>query len=105
MSDWKPVPNDKKLGGWEPVFQPALSGPYIYVPGAGGTLYKLDQNNGKVVAQINPFGTVDPSVFVAGGVTADNSGNIYYNVIQLDLNNPWTNDVLSSYLSKGESGQ
>ncbi len=100
VSDWKPVPNDKKLGGWEPVFQPALSGPYIYVPGAGGTLYKLDQNNGKVVAQINPFGTVDPSVFVAGGVTADNSGNIYYNVIQLDLNNPWTNDVLSSYLVK-----
>ena len=35
VSDWKPEPLD--LAGWEPVFQPAISGHDIYVPGLGGT--------------------------------------------------------------------
>jgi len=71
-TDWKPVPNDNSLGGWEPLFQPALAGHYIYVPGAGGTLYRLNQSDGTVLSQINPFGgSVDPTKFVAGGLTAD----------------------------------
>jgi hypothetical protein len=106
-SDWVPEPNSgtsptkSSLGGWEPQFQPALAGTYVYVPGAGGTLYQLNQSDGSVAAHINPFsGGVDPSKFVAGGLAADNAGNIYYNVIQIDLAWPWDNDVINSWLIK-----
>ena len=105
-SDWTPVPNSgtapasRTLGGWEPLFQPALAGAYIYVPGAGGTVYKLRQHDGKVVSQINPFGTVNPHIFVAGPLTADDSGNIYYHAIRLLLASPWESDVVNSWLVK-----
>jgi hypothetical protein len=105
-SDWKPVPNSgsspskKSLGGWEPLFQPALSGSHIYVPGTGGTIYQLNQSNGSVVAQINPFGTVDPSKVVFGPLTADAAGNIYYNVVQVHLDWPWDQDAVNAWLVK-----
>jgi hypothetical protein len=105
-SDWKPVPNSGTapskhgLGGWEPMFQPALAGQFVYVPGSAGTLYKLNQSDGSVVAQINPFGTLDASRFVAGGLAADDSGNIYYSVMQVNLAWPWDLDVVNSWLVK-----
>jgi len=100
-TDWNPVPNDYALGGWEPLFQPALAGTYVYVPGAGGTIYQLDQTTGVVLQQINPFGTSeDPTKFVSGGLTADNQGNIYYNVMQLVLTWPWNSDVVNAWLVK-----
>ena len=106
-TDWTPPPNSgtspskRSLGGWEPQFQPALAGTYVYVPGDGGTLYKLNQSDGSVVSQINPFsGGIDSSKFVAGGLAADNSGNIYYNVIQVNLAWPWDMDVMNSWLVK-----
>ncbi|MGA8763440.1 MAG: Ig-like domain-containing protein [Candidatus Sulfotelmatobacter sp.] len=106
-SDWTPPPNSGtaptkiSLGGWEPVFQPTLAGAFIYVPGAGGTVYQLNQSDGSVVMQINPFGGgIDPSKFVAGGLTADDFGNIYYNVIQVNLAWPWNVDVTNSWLVK-----
>ncbi len=104
-TDWTPVPNDYTLGGWEPLFQPVLAATYIYVPGGGGTLYQLDQATGVVLQQINPFGsTEDPTKFVAGGLTADNLGNIYYNVIQVVLASPWTSNVVNSWLVKLSAG-
>ena len=105
-SDWKPIPNSgtapskRSLGGWEPMFQPALSGQFVYVPGAAGTLYKLNQSDGSVVSQINPFGTLDTSRIVFGGLTADNSGSIYYNVVQVNLAWPWDMDAVNSWLVK-----
>jgi hypothetical protein len=109
-SDWVPVPNVgtspsiHSLGGWEPMFQPALSGQYIYVPGGGGTIYQLNQSNGSLVTQINPFGTTeDPTKFVSGGVTVDNSGNIYYNVIQVNTAWPWDMNALNSWLVQVQS--
>ncbi len=105
-TDWKPVPNSgtepstRTLGGWEPLFQPALAGAYVYVPGAGGTVYKVNQSDGKIVSQINPFGTVDPSIFVAGPLTVDNARNIYYNAVQMVLAWPWESDVVNSWLVK-----
>jgi Bacterial Ig-like domain (group 3) len=99
VTDWTPVPNDYTLGGWEPLFQPALALTYVYVPGAGGTVYQLDQMTGMVLQQINPFGTEeDPTKFVAGGLTADNQGNIYYNVIQVVLAWPWDSNVVNSWI-------
>jgi len=105
-TDWKPVPNsgltpsNRTLGGWEPLFQPVLGGPYIYVPGADGTVYKLNQSNGRVVSHINPFSTVDPRVFVFGPLTADSAGNIYYSAIQVDLTSPWQKDAENSWVIK-----
>src|SRR5437588_5709778 len=57
QSDWKPAPYGTLLlgPGWEPVFHAALTGSFVYVPGAGGTVYKLNKSNGTVVAHINPF--------------------------------------------------
>jgi len=100
-SDWTPVPNDYTLGGWEPLFQPVLASTYVYVPGGGGTIYQLDQLTGAVLQQINPFGTTeDPTKFVSGGLTADNQGNIYYNVMQVVLAWPWDSDVVNSWIVK-----
>jgi Bacterial Ig-like domain (group 3) len=100
-SDWKPVPNDYRLGGWELLFQPVLSGQYIYVPGAGGTIYELNQTTGVLVSQINPFGTsVDPTKFVVGPLTADASGNIYYNAMQVVTAWPWDSDVVNAWIVK-----
>ncbi|MGC2109750.1 MAG: hypothetical protein WA655_09545 [Candidatus Korobacteraceae bacterium] len=111
-TDWKPEPNATNallgyvgLDGWEPVFHPALANGFLYVPGAGGTVWKVNTSTGQAQSHINPFsgGSVDPaSTFVAGPLTADANGNIYYNVIELNVNgNPWNqNDVAGAWLVK-----
>ena len=79
-SDWKPEPST--LSSWEPVFHPAISGPWLYVPGAHGGLHKLDRHSGEVVADILPFGK-DVNAYVAGPLTIDKAGNVYFHVLQL----------------------
>ncbi|MBP8297529.1 MAG: hypothetical protein KAX84_15560, partial [Burkholderiales bacterium] len=97
-STWKPPPFN---GQYEPVFHAALAGDSLYVPGAGGTVFKLDRSTGEVLAQINPFGAaIDADAYVAGPLTADDSGNIYYNAIRFDPVNPWSADVTGSWLVK-----
>ena len=86
-SDWKPIPNSLELAGWEPVFHSALSSDYVYVPGAGGTVWRVRRDNGSATS-LNPFGGVDPLTFVAGPVTIDRNGSLYYNVLKLDAANP-----------------
>ncbi len=119
-TDWKPEPNDTNLyagyvglEAWEPVFHPALANGSVYVPGAAGTIWKVNETTGQGVA-INPFAgktfagkPIDATnTFVAGPLTADDSGNIYYNVIELNTNgNPWQqNDVTNSWLVKVTPG-
>ncbi len=110
-SDWVPEPNasdsnDGGLGGWEPVFHPAEANNFIYVPGAGGTVWKVDKTTGMAASHINPFqgnaNVVVANTYVSGSLTADANGNIYYNVIQLNTNgNPWgQNDVVNGWLVK-----
>jgi hypothetical protein len=106
-SDWKPEPNtdvggqnDDGLFGWEPVFHAALWSGNLYVPGFGGTIYKVDETTGQKVARINPFHSVDPNRFVSGPLTIDSAGNVYYNVIELDATDPWSVDVHNSWLVK-----
>ncbi len=110
-TDWKPEPNgtnflggDVGLEGWEPVFHPALANGSVYVPGAAGTVWKVNESTGQGES-INPFSgqPIDASnTFVAGPLTADASGNVYYNVIELNTNgNPWQqNDVTNAWLVK-----
>ena len=91
-TDWKPEPLD--LTSWEAVFHGALAGDFFYVPGAGGSIFKLDSGTGAQVARISPFGAIDPNTFVAGPPTVDDSGNVFYNAIKLNAdlstaNNSW----------------
>jgi hypothetical protein len=99
-SDWKPEPNAPSVGsspierwglsGWEPVFHAVLANDAVYVPGAGGTIFKVNKSDGTAVARLNPFGgALDPNTFVAGPLSADSAGNIYYNVLKLDPTDPY----------------
>jgi hypothetical protein len=86
-SDWKPEPTTLTFE-WEAVFQPVVVGAFLYVPGAGGALWKIDRASGATLAHIQPFGsTIDPSTYVAGPLTADASGNVYYNALKIDPTN------------------
>jgi hypothetical protein len=79
------------------VFHAALTSDSVWVPGAGGTVFKLSVGNGTVTARFNPFGsTIDPNTFVSSPITVDAQGNVYYNVLKLNItNNPATNDPWS----------
>lgn len=105
-SDWKPEPNGAALRGWEPVFHPVDANGFIYVPGAGGTVWKVTQLYGTAAAWINPFSTISVTAadtFVAGPLTADSAGNIYYNVIELadpSKGDPWQADIQGAWLVK-----
>jgi Viral BACON domain len=109
-SDWKPEPNGSGLSGWEPVFHPIDANGFIYVPGAGGTVWKVSKVDGTAVSKINPFAalnTTPADTYVAGPLTADSSGNIYYNVIELadpTAGDPWQSDIQNAWLVKVTPG-
>jgi hypothetical protein len=81
-SDWKPYP----VFLWEPMFQPALAGPLLYVPGAGGSVFQVLNvlDHPVVLQRINPFDTIDPNTYVTSGITIDRFGFAYWNAIQFD---------------------
>jgi hypothetical protein len=110
-SDWKPEPSGFGLSGWEPVFQPAEANGAIYVPGAGGTVWKVSKTDGSVTSHINPFGgtsVVATNTYVSSPLVADANGNVYYNVVQLadpSLGDPWvSNDIVGAWLVKVTPG-
>jgi len=96
-TDWKAAGNQNDF--WEPVFHPALANGSLYVPGAGGTIWRVNKLTGTGV-RINPFSKVDPSFFEAGSVTVDAQGRVLYNVIQLKNGTKdfYANDVVDSFL-------
>jgi hypothetical protein len=114
-SDWKPEPNGEYndvpgyssmgLAAWEPVFHPALANNFLYVPGAGGTVWKVDKNTGASVSHINPLsgvaGIIAANTYVAGPLSADANGSIFYNAIQFAdpaSGNVWAKNVVNSWL-------
>jgi hypothetical protein len=101
-SDWKPAPFSLAANGpfWEPVYHAALSGNYLYVPAAGGAIVKLDKLTGALVSRISPFGNNSPHTFTVGPLTVDTNGNVYYDVMKLAPNDPWTTDIVNSWLVK-----
>jgi hypothetical protein len=107
-SDWKPEPNATGgLGGWEPVFHPVLANGFLFVPGAGGTVFKVDKNSGMSVKKIDPFASMSidtAHTYVSGPLTADANGNLYYNVLALAdpaVSDPWFGaDSLGAWLVK-----
>lgn len=107
-SDWKPEPNsnaggrnEKSVGlfGWEPVFHAAAGNGFVYVPGASGSIHKIRESDGTVMANFAPFGSY-ANVFVSGPLTLDAAGNLYYNVLALDNEFPWTAEPRGSWLVK-----
>src|SRR4051812_45015053 len=98
-TDWRPPPGPALnfLGPAEPVFHGILANGFVYVPGAGGTLFKLARGSGAVVARINPFGTLAPHTFEAGPPVADQHGNIYYQAIRLASSDPWNTNILGAW--------
>ncbi|MCA1582134.1 MAG: hypothetical protein LC796_12255 [Acidobacteria bacterium] len=100
-TDWKPEPDagsgPSGFFGWEPVFHPVLAGGFVYAPGRGGSIFRVEKATGNAV-RISPFGGLDDSIFVAGGLAADAAGNVYYNAIQLDLARPWGSDARGGWL-------
>src|SRR2546426_2272824 len=99
QSDWTPVPRGSPR--WEPVFHATLAGNFVYVPGAGGTVFKLNKSDGSVAARYNPFNTeVVSNMFLTGPITADSAGNVYYNTLKLHMDNPWGSDVINAWLVK-----
>jgi hypothetical protein len=85
-SDWKPEP--LTLTAWESVFLPAISGHDIYVPGLGGTVFRVATETGISEGRVNPFGDIDPDRYVAGGLAVAPDGSVVYNVIGLSTPDP-----------------
>ena len=77
-SDWKPEP--LSAARWEPVFQPALSADAVWVPGLGGTVFRVSRETGVAMDRLNPFGGIDPTVYVAGGLAVGPDGSVVYDV-------------------------
>jgi len=104
-SDW--VPPGGQADFWEPVYHAALANGFVYDPGAGGSIFKLNKSNGAAVKRIippqflTPDGNLDSHTFTVSPLTADSSGNIYYNVLKLQSNgNFYHNDAVNSWLVK-----
>ncbi len=102
-TDWKPPPYQHGL--WEPVYHCALTPDAIWAPGAGGTIDKINREDGTLIRRFHPFGpTFDPTIFVAGPPAADAAGNIVYTAFRLAPNNPWSSDSLGSWLVRIDAG-
>lgn len=81
-TDWKAV------GGiftnWENVFHPALTDKSLYVPGAGGSVFRVNKKTGKG-KRIEPFGgPLNPKRHIISPITVDREGSLYYSVIELE---------------------
>ncbi|HSB09759.1 MAG TPA: hypothetical protein VLM38_09775 [Blastocatellia bacterium] len=99
-SDW--VAPGSQFDFWEPVYHAVLANGFVYDPGAGGTIFKLNRSNGAVVTRINPFPTLDSKRYTASPLTADSAGNIYYNVVEVAPGGTsfFSKDIVDSWLVK-----
>src|SRR6516165_3382331 len=61
------------------------------------TMTKLARGDGSVVSRIDPGypATANATTFVAGPLSADSAGNVYFNAIQLDNTHPWGDDYVT----------
>ncbi|HZF10972.1 MAG TPA: hypothetical protein VFE33_19455 [Thermoanaerobaculia bacterium] len=101
QSDWKPAPFSLLANGpyWQPVFHAVFAGSNVYVPGAGGSIYKLDKLSGALIAHIAPLGN-DADTFLGGPPAVDAAGNVYYHASKFVHGNAWASDVVNSWLVK-----
>ena len=99
-TDWKAV-GSLYSDFWEPVFHPALANGNIYIPGAGGTIFKVNKNTGVAITRIDPFQNGGSNVFTASPISVDGKGNLYYNAIQFqNSTDVYQHDIVDSWLVK-----
>lgn len=99
FSDWRPVP----FGGgpiFEPVFQPVLANGFLFMPGVDGTVLRIDRNNGRVIDRLGGGQLPDQEDSFGGPLVADAAGNVYYNVMALDHQQPWTADIRDAWIAR-----
>lgn len=96
-SDWKAPGN--QFDFWEPVFHPALANGSLYVPGAGGTVWRVNTLTG-IGVRINPFNNINSSRYAIGSLTVDAQNRVLYNVIQLKAGTKdwFADDIIDSFL-------
>lgn len=95
-TDWKAPGNFGNF--FEPVFHPALANGVLYVPGAGGSIFKVNKQTG-IGIRINPFAAIDAHTFIVSPVTVDGANNILYNVIQTGpATDFYASDIVDSWL-------
>jgi outer membrane protein assembly factor BamB len=104
-SDWIPPGGQKDF--WEPVYHAAVANGFVYDPGAGGSIFKLDKGSGTAVKRIVPAqfvhadGTLDAHTFTVSPLTVDPKGNVYYNVLEIkDNGNFYGEDAVDSWMVK-----
>ncbi|HEV7238662.1 MAG TPA: hypothetical protein VGQ36_05435 [Thermoanaerobaculia bacterium] len=97
-SDWNPVPSGPRF---EPVFHGALTKKFVYMAGAGGTILEVDRSSGVITRRLGQFTmSIDLRTYVTSPITVDADGNLYYNVLRLAAENPWTTDISDAWLVK-----
>lgn len=99
-SDWKAPGSSSDF--WEPVFHSALANDSVYLPGASGSIIRLNKGDGSVIQRIVPFGA-DPDTYETGPITADIHGNLFYNAIRIvvdPVRGFYANDAIDSWLVK-----
>src|SRR5436305_2411398 len=101
-SDWKAA--GSQFDFWEPVFHPALANGSLYVPGGGGTIWRVNKLTGTGV-QINPFNNLSSSRFACGPLTVDAQGRVLFNVIQLKggTKDWFADDIVDAFLIRVSS--
>ena len=104
-SDW--IPPGGQADFWEPVYHAVLANGFVYDPGAGGSIFKLNKSNGTAIERIvpsqflHPDGTLSAHTFTVSPLTTDSAGNIYYNVLKIqDNGNFYGMDAVDSWLVK-----
>lgn len=98
LSDWDPAPS----GGFrfEPVFHSALTGQFVYMPAAGGTVLEVDRESGAITRRLGTFGAIDANMYVTSPIVIDAEGNLYYNALKLAVTGPWSTDHFGAWLVK-----
>ncbi len=82
-TDWKAIGAQGDF--WEPVFHGALANGYLYVPGANGTILKLNKSDGSIAARIDAIGKLgaNANAYTVSPLTTDAAGNLYFNVVAI----------------------
>jgi hypothetical protein len=101
VSDWTPPPFATAGPRFEPVFHAALKENFVYMPARGGTVLEVDRTTGAVSRRLGAFGaSLDGSTYVVSPIAIDDAGNLYYNTLGLQQNDPWRTVPTSAYLVK-----
>lgn len=101
VSDWTPPPYAAGGPRFEPVFHAALNENFVYMPARGGTLLEVDRTTGAIARRLGAFGdALDANTYVVSPITIDHAGNIYYNTLGLQQNDPWRSAPTGAHLVK-----